>query len=348
MNSSIATSPDAQADRGPTVIGAHVALGFLACLAVTLRVAARRIQDLPLKADDYTIIIALILSICLIAGTCASVPYGLGRHLYTLDPPNIVKYVKTQVVFEILWAAALPLVKISILFLYVRLFPTRNIRIAAWILGLISIAVGLIGIFGGAFQCQPIERIWDKSIPGHCIDGIASLKSTSIINVALDFVVLITPLPVIWKLQLSWRRKMLVMGVFLLGSLTCITGIVRLVVINSYVGNDISWRSVDVTIWSTAEPTLGIVSACLPMMPAIYHRFFNKKKGSANTAYGSGRSPIALTDATQRASRIRGQSMIARNDQEGFERLDDFPLRNLEKGREKTDIGFAAHADESE
>ena len=43
-----------------STIAANVILGALASIAVALRIVARRVRELPLKADDYTIILALV------------------------------------------------------------------------------------------------------------------------------------------------------------------------------------------------------------------------------------------------------------------------------------------------
>ena len=43
-----------------SILGVNIALPILATVAVGLRVLARRRKQLPLKSDDYTIIIALV------------------------------------------------------------------------------------------------------------------------------------------------------------------------------------------------------------------------------------------------------------------------------------------------
>ena len=44
-------------------------------------------------------------------------------------------------------------------------------------------------------------------------------KATGIFNVILDFGILILPLSSIWKLQMTLRKRLLISGVFAIGSL---------------------------------------------------------------------------------------------------------------------------------
>lgn len=53
----------------------------------------------------------------------------------------------------------------------------------------------------------------------YCIDANAYYISTSAFNVALDFWILVLPLPVVWSLQLSGRRKVGLNVIFLIGGL---------------------------------------------------------------------------------------------------------------------------------
>lgn len=76
----------------------------------------------------------------------------------------------------------------------------------------------LILMFFTIFQCSPRENIWNKlATTGYCYNIDAIDKATGVINVITDFAILILPLSSIWKLQMTTKRKVLVLGVFAIG-----------------------------------------------------------------------------------------------------------------------------------
>ena len=78
----------------------------------------------------------------------------------------------------------------------------------------------LIVMFFDIFQCSPREIIWNKlGTTGHCYNIHAIIKATGVFNVILDFGILILPLSSIWKLQMTLRKRLLISGVFAIGSL---------------------------------------------------------------------------------------------------------------------------------
>lgn len=47
-------------DKGPSIIAGNITVVVLATVAVVLRIISRRMQRLPLQADDFLIFIALV------------------------------------------------------------------------------------------------------------------------------------------------------------------------------------------------------------------------------------------------------------------------------------------------
>lgn len=103
--------------------------------------------------------------------------------------------------------------------MYCRIFPTKEIRIASIILGGISIAWGIAIILVSIFQCTPIARAWDMSIPGTCIDIKASFIGNAVPNVVTDILMLCLPVRVVWGLHASLTHRLSVIAIFMLGSL---------------------------------------------------------------------------------------------------------------------------------
>ena len=69
------------------------------------------------------------------------------------------------------WPIAQSATKISILHLYLRLFPTKAVRTAAYGLMAITSMWGFEDILTSVLICQPISFNWDTSVRGgHCAD----------------------------------------------------------------------------------------------------------------------------------------------------------------------------------
>lgn len=85
-----------------------------------------------------------------------------------------------------------------------------------------------------ALQCH--VRNWslkylDWSHRKHCIQAEISWSGYAISDVVTDLILLLFPVPLVWKLQLTLSKKISVLVVFLLGSLSAAVGITRMVVI---------------------------------------------------------------------------------------------------------------------
>lgn len=116
-------------------------------------------------------------------------------------------------------------IKLSILLQYSRIFnpigkadlPTFvAIRICAWSIFIFYLAVMLFTVF----QCNPREKIWNKlETTGYCYNSGAIYKASGIFNVLSDFAILILPMPLVWRLQMSLRKKLMTTGVFAIGFL---------------------------------------------------------------------------------------------------------------------------------
>lgn len=111
--------------------------------------------------------------------------------------------------------------KISILLLYRRIFDCLRIRRATVVIGALSIGWLFTVVFSEIFLCSPTSAAWDPALifTNRCGDYEALLLGVTISNIILDVIVLILPLPIIWGLQLSKRKRVMVSGLFLLGSL---------------------------------------------------------------------------------------------------------------------------------
>ncbi|KAI9667984.1 MAG: hypothetical protein M1821_000804 [Bathelium mastoideum] len=263
----------------------YIAIGFtigITCVAIFLRLLARKVQKLALGWDDYTIVLGAILTVVTAGLWARGVESGFGRHLLTLSSTELVEYSKIDFIIYQTNGAALTLIKISILLFYVRIFDTRHFRPRVYIVGALVIAWFFANMFTALFQCNPIKKAWLPTLPyGHCINPLTYVKGVQTANITLDVIILALPVSGVWRLQMPISRKIGVAGIFLLGGLSVVIAIIRMTVILRANLEDITWYT-SIASWTCVEPGVEVLSASLPAMaPFLRGRRFLSELGSS-------------------------------------------------------------------
>lgn len=144
---------------------------------------------------------------------------GVGHHSSEASPGDPVSALKLEFASEPCYILSTALAKISMLFMFYRVFQTPNFKRWAYCAGTFVIMWVIYALFVCFFTCVPFEKRWNHEIPGHCID----MPTTWIINSAAtifnDITVLILPIPPIWRLQLGLAQKVGLTIMFGLGFL---------------------------------------------------------------------------------------------------------------------------------
>lgn len=117
-----------------------------------------------------------------------------------------------------MWAA-----KCSILFQLSRLFcPGQSRDSIFWSIHsllFINTAYHTAALFTFVFQCTPREKTWKMLMPGQCIDVAAATIVSGAVNLFLDLAILITPIVIVFRLQLPMRQKLGISAIFGVGIL---------------------------------------------------------------------------------------------------------------------------------
>lgn len=118
-----------------------------------------------------------------------------------------------------IYSSILGLVKISLVLLYLDIFPTSKARLVAYILLTWITVNSLINFFVTLFNCRPVNAFWDRDVKGKCIDINAFGYAASATAIAQDIALLIYPLVCIRQLQMQRHRKIAVGVMFSIGTL---------------------------------------------------------------------------------------------------------------------------------
>ena len=147
---------------------------------------------------------------------------SLGHHevaLAVTHPEKLVISSKFLLVESLLYLAAVVFPKLSLLTIYLRIFVQPRFRMACYTLATLLIANWVGNTVAGLFMCEPLQYLWDHTIPGgHCFHDNVWICWASLINIVTDVAMLVLPLPVIWKLHTSRSIKIGLTITFATGS----------------------------------------------------------------------------------------------------------------------------------
>lgn len=145
---------------------------------------------------------------------------GLGKHMWDLQDGQVLHVLESLFIATAIFPVLMALIKISIVLLYLGIFPSKGFQMAAWtVVGFIAFSGFAMELFA-IFTCSPVEYTWNKdSKPGYCMSQIYPSGMGAIVGVVQDVAVVVLPAVQVRRLQMKKRQKMLVMGLFGLGAL---------------------------------------------------------------------------------------------------------------------------------
>lgn len=230
------------------------------------------------------------------------------------------------------------LTKISIVLLYMRIFPKEvfpRFNIICWAIigGLIAYLLAFCIVF--AAECQPISFFWtqwDGEHAGHCVNIQLSAYINGGINIFFDLVVFLLPIPRLLKLQVSdTLRKVGVILTFSVGLFVTVCSIVRLQYLAA-VGRytNVTYHYNYVAFWTGLEGYMGIICACMPAILGPITKFLRNTVGSKISSYAKS---SGLSKGSGLQSRITQDKSAMRLPSESGERGDEVELaKHAQKG----------------
>lgn len=311
-----------------------VAITFI---AVTLRLTARKLHRIPLGVDDYLLLLGAFFTILDALLYILSNKNGNGKHFDTLSEEQLVIYWKTYYASFQLYGAAITAIKLSILFFYRRIFSTPQFRKWLYGVGALVVAWLLANNLSAALQCIPPQKFWRKDIHGHCFNFLTFVQALQISNIILDAVILALPVSAVLRLQMSRSKKLSVLAVFLMGGLSVVFAIVRLVVLLQENQEDITY-STGKSSWTLVEPAIEVLAACLPTMAPLFHigEHLPRLRTFWRALFSSCQSPDAHQDGRMdermfrpnRNAAITSTAQGRSLDEQGLE-SDEVPLKSI-------------------
>ncbi|KAH7394353.1 hypothetical protein BKA66DRAFT_606553 [Pyrenochaeta sp. MPI-SDFR-AT-0127] len=285
-------------------------LGVIAIAIVVLRFYCRlRVQKISLGADDWCILVALLLStgIAVLTNYVAATT-GVGEKSFAPTLDQVIFALQANLGLENAQVLCMGLIKISLLLYYKRIFVLESFQIITNILIGVVIAFEMsIIIVVLLSKGTPISKQWDPMEP-FTLNISAILIAFCAGNTALDVITLILPLSVVRNLHVSASKKLLLSVIFTLGSFCIVASIVRLYYAVEFTkvpatgGSFFQAPFIYNILWALIEPPVFIVAGSLLTLGPI----FRGKYGPASL-YRSLRSRL-LSFSARSTSKSSGVS----------------------------------------
>lgn len=165
---------------------------------------------------------------------------------------------------ELFYGFTLTFTKLSLLLFFRRVFPNKSIQHGTIYVGAFVIASNISVVTAMAGQCvshqssvltftlystspskhsaetkkqTPVSANWTnwvyKEAPIKCINSFAVIMFFASVSILHDLIILVMPLPILWGLQLNWKKKTQAMMMFSVGLFVIICSAIRLPVLLS-------------------------------------------------------------------------------------------------------------------
>ncbi|CRL20550.1 unnamed protein product [Penicillium camemberti] len=251
----------------------------LAVLTVALRLYTRVYVVKAPGLDDLIIIGALLVDLAFFAFIILEREYGIGVPVSELSTDEIQRQLFWLWLSVPFYNMTMVLAKFSALTLFTRLFRPRPFRLATYILMGCLVVIGLWTTLSGFFFCNPVHAFWSPSEEVRkikCLPSGPVWFTNAALQTVTDLVILILPMPLLWRLQLPKRQKWGIIVVLGLGIIIVATSCARIYPLSIMVaGGDFTYANAQTALWSFLEANVSIICVCLPPLHPLLSRMFS-------------------------------------------------------------------------
>ncbi|ATY59049.1 integral membrane [Cordyceps militaris] len=300
--------PDAEHWR-TTLSAVSLTFGILASAVFVLRVCVARCSSCKIRAEDVIMGVGVVLMWGTIASVLLKAYNGMGiparqipraqRHLLNLGSFLIPKF----------WAGSTACCKVAIILFLQRVVGfKRSVHTALIVVAVISVLWALGVIFFTTFACTPVSFYWNKSgRDGHCMSRHRYKNGNivfGVLGMVTDFVVLVIPMPTLWKSQMRRKQKIAMTGVLGIGLVVCIFSLLRTIQFFYLDLDKISSKSIDLvihdtltaadnvptassgleSIWTVLENEFAVICGCAPQLAPLFQSLRPRKAKTSGYA----------------------------------------------------------------
>jgi hypothetical protein len=146
--------------------------------------------------------------------------HGLGKHVWVVPIPEVVEMMRILFAYVLVYVVTVPLIKLSILLFYRRIF---GMTYSMWFCVFLTAGYFVSCMVAFLVCCRPVSYYWTQYADpsgGVCVFNLYPFYiGNAAANVVTDGIILLVPIPLVWKLQMRKTQKVMLSGIFLLGGL---------------------------------------------------------------------------------------------------------------------------------
>lgn len=265
------------------------------------------------QVDDYAMIVVLCFYTTLIA------TINVVRHTSSnlLPPGNDIDHLSQQEIDERTFGSKLILAveqcqiattwgaKTCLLIMYLRLTTLRREHIFIWcLIGYVAFGFSFMEIFYFGVWCRPFSNYWQVPTPDiQCNAATNHLITNAVFNLSSDCIMLAIGLPMFLRMQLPWKKKLPLIGIFSLGIF-----VVLAAVLNKMYSFTEPFGSLW-TYWYVREASTALLVANLPFVWAFWRRLTGHKTVTGISGKGS-RAPPEMLSRNGRSAKGRSDGVL--------------------------------------
>ncbi|KAI1129793.1 hypothetical protein F5Y10DRAFT_237654 [Nemania abortiva] len=333
-------------DRGHPLRDYIIVLIILTLASIILRFVSRSLRSDTTPSgykssfwwDDWVALCAVPVILAQFIATLVMIGNGFGHHVEALPPANITLILKIFYAGNYLFDSGIALAKASALLFLWRVFPPsvnqRWYNIALWAVQTANVAWWIGIVVATVFLCEPIEKNWYPTIEGSCVNSDRVYIGSAVASVFIDFVILLLPLPKIWRLRLGRSRKAGLFVIFVLGYGIIVVSIGRTVTVltsQKAFSEDVTYAAIPLFYWFSTEPAVSMICICLPAMlglgRSLVSAYFSPLASKLSTVW-SYRGTGYYSSFRSRSGSLNGNSNNDKHSVRLRPMVDDEPLNH--------------------
>ncbi|KAL8906362.1 MAG: hypothetical protein Q9207_002074 [Kuettlingeria erythrocarpa] len=229
--------------------------------------------------EDYICILAYVIYVIFVAFHFVHhLHLGGGRHSIDIPPEYLYGWFWTKVVSNHLYIVGCTLAKFSLLLFLYRIFSVNlRFRIASWTIAAVLGIWTTVTLLLCFFACNPIRASWNIHVylapSTECKIKVPDVTTIhGFCNVMTDIALLLLPVPMVWKLHVTTKKKLGLATVFATGLFICAVSIVRQYILynTNKVGDQ--YYTKQVMVWMDLEFSFSIIVASLPVLTPLFKK----------------------------------------------------------------------------
>ncbi|KAH7085105.1 hypothetical protein BKA63DRAFT_499004 [Paraphoma chrysanthemicola] len=194
---------------------------------------------------------------------------GFGKDIWTIPLENVTRIQKLVWSTQIFYWPTTTLSRFAFLLLYLRIFPRERFR--RWVYAAMGLNFFYWSFFqfSNLFQCRPMWMVWkgwDGEHEGSCWNINKLMLSAAGYTIVLDLIVIVLPVGELLQLQLSGKRKLGIIGNFVVGTFMWIISVIKIWAISTFAeSTNTTWNDVPGDYWSVMEANMSVICVCIKM-----------------------------------------------------------------------------------